>query len=88
MTKALAKELARDKIRVNCVALTFTSDTPTWDKLFAGGGFQQRPVFKSSRNGPWFPREGHDHRASGVTPPSVIFCAGVRGGPDFVPGGG
>ena len=47
MTKALAKELARDKIRVNCVALTFTSDTPTWDKLFAGGGFQQRPVFKS-----------------------------------------
>ena len=41
MTKALAKEFARDKIRVNCVALTLTSDTPTWDKLFAGGGFQQ-----------------------------------------------
>ena len=25
----------------NCVALTLTSDTPTMDKLFAGGGFQQ-----------------------------------------------
>jgi 2-hydroxycyclohexanecarboxyl-CoA dehydrogenase len=41
MTKALAKELVRDKIRVNGVALTITSDTPSWDRIFAQEGFQR-----------------------------------------------
>lgn len=35
MTKVLARELSRDKIRVNAVALTITSDTPGWDRAFA-----------------------------------------------------
>lgn len=35
LTKALAKELARDKIRVNSVAMTITSETPGWDRAFA-----------------------------------------------------
>jgi 2-hydroxycyclohexanecarboxyl-CoA dehydrogenase len=35
MTKALARELARDLIRVNTVALTITSGTPGWDRVFA-----------------------------------------------------
>lgn len=39
MTKALAKEFSRDKIRVNSIALALTSDTPTWDKAFAEEGF-------------------------------------------------
>ncbi len=34
LTKALARELARDRIRVNSVALTVTSDTPGWDRAF------------------------------------------------------
>jgi 2-hydroxycyclohexanecarboxyl-CoA dehydrogenase len=41
MTKTLAKELARFKIRVNSVALTLTSDTPTWDRLRDGEGFER-----------------------------------------------
>jgi 2-hydroxycyclohexanecarboxyl-CoA dehydrogenase len=39
MSKALAKELARDKIRVNSVALTITSNTPSWDRVFATESF-------------------------------------------------
>ena len=39
MTKALAKEFSRDKIRVNSIALALTSDTPTWDRAFAEEGF-------------------------------------------------
>lgn len=36
LTKALAKELARWRVRVNTVALTLTSDTPSGAHLFAG----------------------------------------------------
>jgi len=39
LTKTLAKEFSRDKIRVNSIALALTSDTPTWDKAFAEEGF-------------------------------------------------
>jgi len=39
MTKALAKEFSRDKIRVNSIALALTSDTPTWERAFAEEGF-------------------------------------------------
>lgn len=35
MTKTLARELSRDHIRVNSVALTITSGTPGWDRAFA-----------------------------------------------------
>ena len=41
LTKTLAKELGRFKIRVNSVALSLTSDTPTWDRLSAGEGFER-----------------------------------------------
>ncbi|MCC6194966.1 MAG: SDR family oxidoreductase [Burkholderiales bacterium] len=34
MTKALAKELGRWRIRVNSVAMTLTSDTPSFDRIF------------------------------------------------------
>lgn len=40
MTKTLAKELARWKIRVNSVSLTLTSDTPSWDRIFGEQTFQ------------------------------------------------
>jgi 2-hydroxycyclohexanecarboxyl-CoA dehydrogenase len=41
MTKVLAKEFSRYKIRVNSIALALTSGTPTWDRLFAGESFQR-----------------------------------------------
>ena len=39
MSKALARELSRDKIRVNSVALTITSNTTSWDRMFASESF-------------------------------------------------
>lgn len=40
MTKTLAKEFARWRIRVNSVSLTLTSDTPSWDRIFGEKTFQ------------------------------------------------
>jgi 2-hydroxycyclohexanecarboxyl-CoA dehydrogenase len=39
LTKALGREFARWGIRVNCMALTITADTPRYDKVFAQPGF-------------------------------------------------
>lgn len=36
-SKVLAKELARDRIRVNCVCVTVVRDTPSWDAVFGPG---------------------------------------------------
>lgn len=33
-SKLLSKELARDRIRVNCVCVTLVRDTPSWDAAF------------------------------------------------------
>lgn len=33
-SKVLAKDLARDNIRVNCVCVTVVRDTPSWDAVF------------------------------------------------------
>jgi len=41
MTKVLAKEFGRFKIRVNSIAMALTEGTPTWDRLVAGEGFQR-----------------------------------------------
>jgi 2-hydroxycyclohexanecarboxyl-CoA dehydrogenase len=41
MTKVLAKEFSRFKIRVNSIALAVASGTPTWDRNVAGEGFQR-----------------------------------------------
>lgn len=42
MTKSLARELARDKIAVNAVAMTITSDTSSWDRIFAKQDFSTK----------------------------------------------
>ena len=47
MTKTLAKELGRFRIRVNAVALTLTSDTPSWDRIFARESFQRDLLTKA-----------------------------------------
>lgn len=35
MTKGIARELSRDQVRVNAIAMTLTSDTPSWDRIFS-----------------------------------------------------
>lgn len=41
MTKVLAKEFSRFRIRVNGIALAVAEGTPTWDRNMAGEGFQR-----------------------------------------------
>lgn len=45
MTKALAKEFSRFRVRVNSVALTLTSDTPSWERIFGGDQNFQSKLF-------------------------------------------
>ena len=47
MTKVLAKEFSRFKVRVNSVALTLTSDTPTWDRFFTGASLERDMLAKA-----------------------------------------
>jgi 2-hydroxycyclohexanecarboxyl-CoA dehydrogenase len=47
LTKALARELARDRIRVNAVALTITSNTVGWDRMFANENFASKLFSKA-----------------------------------------
>lgn len=52
MTKTLAKELSRWRIRVNGVAMTITSGTPSWDRIFATESFQQKLFDKALQRFP------------------------------------
>lgn len=47
MTKALAREFSRWNIRVNALALTLTSETPAWDRIFSKPGFENRLFSKA-----------------------------------------
>ncbi len=47
MTKALAREFSRWNIRVNSVALTLTTGTPGWDRIFSKPGFEHRLFSKA-----------------------------------------
>lgn len=47
MTKALAREFSRWNIRVNGLALTLTSETPGWDRIFAKPSFENRLFSKA-----------------------------------------
>ncbi len=53
MTKAMARELSRWRIRVNSVAMTITSDTPSWDAILANPSFEQRLFSKALERFPW-----------------------------------
>lgn len=52
LTKALAKEFARWNIRVNCVAMTITSGTASWDRVFSEQTFQTRLFEKAVQRFP------------------------------------
>lgn len=47
LTKALAREFSRWSVRVNAVAMTLTSGTPSWDRIFGAQGFENRLFSKA-----------------------------------------
>jgi 2-hydroxycyclohexanecarboxyl-CoA dehydrogenase len=47
MTKALAREFSRWSIRVNSVAMTLTSNTPSWDRIFGKEDFETKVFAKA-----------------------------------------
>ena len=77
----LARELSRWSIRVNTVALTLTSDTPTWDRIFSHEGFENDLFSKALRRFPsgraptseevshvaWFLASQHASQVTGQT---------------------
>ncbi len=47
LTKALAREFSRWSVRVNSVAMTLTSDTPSWDRIFGEQSFENKLFSKA-----------------------------------------
>ena len=74
LTKALAREFSRWDVRVNAVAMTITSDTPSWDRIFASESFQSRLFTKAVER---FPR-GRPPSAGEVAD-VVVFLAADAG---------
>lgn len=71
MTKALAREFARWNIRVNSVAMTITSGTPSWDRIFASESFQSRLFSKAVQRFP----QGRPPSAGEVADVAVFLAA-------------
>lgn len=51
-TKTLARELARDGVRVNAVAMTLTTDTHSWNTIFGSESFQKALFEKAAARFP------------------------------------
>ena len=47
LTKSLARELSRDRVRVNGVSMTLTADSRSWDRIFSEDSFQSRLFAKA-----------------------------------------
>lgn len=73
MTKALAREMSRDQIRVNAVSMTLTSGTQSWDEIFATDSFQKALFEKAVARFPF----GAAPTAGDVAD-AVVFLAGPR----------
>jgi 2-hydroxycyclohexanecarboxyl-CoA dehydrogenase len=71
LTKTLARELGRDRIRVNTVAMTITSGTTSWDRVFATESFENDLFAKAVGRFP----QGRPPRADEVAD-VAIFLAG------------
>lgn len=71
LTKALARELSRDRIRVNAVALTLTSDTPSWDRIFAKASFENKLFSKALDRFP----NGRAPMADEVAEAALFLCS-------------
>jgi 3-oxoacyl-[acyl-carrier protein] reductase len=71
MTKALAREFSRWDVRVNSVAMTITSGTPSWDRIFATESFQSRLFTKAVERFP----QGKPPTAGEVADVAVFLAA-------------
>ena len=71
MTKALAREFSRWNVRVNSVAMTITSGTPSWDRIFAEESFQSRLFGKAIGRFP----QGRPPSAGEVADVAVFLAA-------------
>jgi 2-hydroxycyclohexanecarboxyl-CoA dehydrogenase len=71
LVKALARELSRDRIRVNGVALTLTSDTPSWDRIFAKASFENKLFSKALDRFP----SGRAPTADEVAEAALFLCS-------------
>ncbi len=72
-TKALAKEMSRWNIRVNCVNVTITSDTKRFDEIFSTPGFSKNLFSKALERFP----SGKPPAASNVAE-AIAFLASPR----------
>ena len=70
MTKSLARELARERIRVNAVSMTLTEDTLTWDSIFASESFERKVFVKAAARFPF----GAPPQAADVAA-AIVFLA-------------
>lgn len=52
MTKALARELAHANVRINALAITLTSGTPSWERVFGGSAFESKLFSKAVQRFP------------------------------------
>lgn len=71
MTKSLARELARDFIAVNSVAMTITSDTSSWDRIFSKQDFSSKLFEKALSRFP----SGKPPTATEVAEVVVFLCS-------------
>jgi len=53
MTKVVAKELSRSKVRVNTVAVTLVEDTPSWDIFTSGDSVRSSVYSKIAARAPF-----------------------------------
>ena len=53
MTKVVAKELSRSRIRVNTVAVTLVEDTPSWDQFKSGESARMSVYGKIQKRAPF-----------------------------------
>ncbi|WP_454693473.1 SDR family NAD(P)-dependent oxidoreductase [Achromobacter aegrifaciens] len=72
MTKTLAREFTRWKIRVNAVAITLTSDTPSWDRIFGHEAFESKLFTKALSRFP----SGRAPTAAEVANAAVFLLSG------------
>lgn len=74
-TKTLARELARDQVRVNAVSMTLTSGTQSWESIFGQESYQKELFAKALERFPF----GEAPSAHDVSE-AVVFLASDKAG--------
>jgi 3-oxoacyl-[acyl-carrier protein] reductase len=84
--RTLAREVARDRIRVNAVTVSLTTDTLTHDRVMAAGDFSRRLFEKAAARMPFGPVSAQDvagtvaHLLSPASSAMTGQVIGVTGG--------